>query len=158
MCDHTFGVGPDYQLPDALWAQMVRVLPSPKVRKKDGRPRMEDRHAMTAIVYVLRTGCPWTARPRSLGAPSTVHDRLQEWRAAQVFERLWQAGLLTFDTLKGLEWEWQAMDGAMTKAPLGGETGGQKPNRSRHARDHTERADGRPWPAPRHRRGGRQSP
>ena len=158
MCDHTFGVGPDYQIPDALWAQMVRVLPSPKVRKKDGRPRMEDRHAMTAIVYVLRTGCPWTALPRSLGAPSTVHDRLQEGRAAQVFERLWQAGLLTFDTLKGLEWEWQAMDGAMTKAPLGGETGGPKPNRSRHARDHTARADGRPWPAPRHRRGGRQSP
>jgi putative transposase len=158
MCDHTFGVGPDYQIPDALWAQMVRVLPSPKVRKQDGRPRMEDRHAMTAIVYVLRPGCPWKALPRSLGAPSTVHDRFQEWRAAQVFERLWQAGLLTFETLKGLEWAWQAMDGAMTKAPLGGETGGQQPHRSRQARDHTARADGRPGPAPRHRRGGRQSP
>jgi transposase len=50
MCDDAFGVGPDYQIPDALWAQMVRVLPPPKVRKKDGRPRMDDRHAMTAIV------------------------------------------------------------------------------------------------------------
>jgi hypothetical protein len=50
MCDHTYGVGPDYQIPDALWAQMVRVLPSPTVRKQDGRPRMEDRQAMTAIV------------------------------------------------------------------------------------------------------------
>ena len=74
---------------------------------------------MTAIVNGLRTGCPWKALPRSLGAPRTVHDRFQEWRAAQVFERLWQAGLRTCDTLKGLEWEWQAMDGAMTKAPLG---------------------------------------
>jgi transposase len=50
MCDHTDGVGPDDQIPDALWAQMVRVFPSPNVRKKDGRPRMEDRHAMTALV------------------------------------------------------------------------------------------------------------
>jgi putative transposase len=69
---------------------------------------------------VWRTGCPGTALPRSLGAPSTGHDRLQAWRAAQVFERLGPAGLLTCDPLNGLAWAWQAMDGAMTKAPLGG--------------------------------------
>jgi putative transposase len=120
MSEETFGVCPEYQIPDALWLQMVRVLPLPKAPKKDGRPRMADRQAMTAIVYVLRTGCQWKALPRSLGATSTVHDRFQEWREAQVFERLWQAGLLTYETLKGLDWEWQAMDGAITKAPLGG--------------------------------------
>jgi putative transposase len=93
-----FGVGPDYQIPDALWVQMMRVFPPPKARKKDGRPRMDDRQAMTAILYVLRTGCQWQALPRSLGAASSVHDRLQEWREAQVFERLWHAGLLTYDS------------------------------------------------------------
>jgi hypothetical protein len=36
-------------MPDALWVQMVRVLPLP-LPKKDGRPRMDDRHAMTAIL------------------------------------------------------------------------------------------------------------
>ena len=158
MCNDACGVGPDSQIPDALWAQMVRVLPPPKVRKKDGRPRMEDRQAMTAILSVLRTGCQWKALPRSLGAPSTVHDRFQEWREAQVFARLWQAGLLTYDTLKGLEWEWQAMDGAMTKAPLGGEKGRQESDRARQARDQAAPADGRPWPAPRRRRGRCQSP
>ena len=124
MSEETFGVGPEYHIPDALWLQMVRVLPPPKARQKDGRPRMDDRQAMTAILYVLRTGCQWKALPRSLGAASTVHDRFQAWREAQVFERLRHAGLLTYDTLKGLEWAWQAMDGAMTKAPLGGEKGG----------------------------------
>jgi transposase len=29
---------------------------------------------MSAIFYVLRTGCQWNALPRSLGASSTVHD------------------------------------------------------------------------------------
>ena len=52
--------------------------------------------------------------------PSTVHDRFQEWVAAGVFARLWQEGLLAYDAERGLEWEWQAMDGALTKAPLGG--------------------------------------
>ncbi len=158
MREEPFGVGPEDHIPDALWRHMVRVLPPPNARKKDGRPRMDDRQAMTAILSVLRAGCQWQALPRRLGAASTVYDRFQEWREAQVFERLWHAGLLTYDTLKGLEWEWQAMDGAMTKAPRGGETGGQAPDRSRDARDHTEPADGRPWPAPRGRRRQRQSP
>jgi putative transposase len=126
MPDDAYGVGLDDQIPDALWEQMGRVLPPPTPKKKAGRPRMDDRHAMTAILSVWRTGCQWKALPRRLGAPSTVHDRFQAWQEARVFERLWHAGWLLYDELKGLEWEWQAMDGAMSKAPLGGETGGQK--------------------------------
>jgi putative transposase len=52
---------------------------------------------------------------------------LQEWRAAQVFERRWPAGLLTCDPLNGLAWAWPAMDGALTKAPLGGNQVGHNP-------------------------------
>ena len=85
---------------------------------------MDDRKAMTAILHVLRTGCPWKALPCSLGASSTVHDRFQEWRRAGVFEGMWRAGVSVYDELKGLDWEWLAMDGAMTKAPLGGERDG----------------------------------
>jgi putative transposase len=88
---------------------------------------MDDRQAMTAIFYLLRTGCQWKALPHSLGASSTVHDRFQEWQQAGVFERLWQAGVLEYDRVKGLNWEWQAMDGVMTKAPLGGEATGRNP-------------------------------
>jgi putative transposase len=136
---------------------MVRVLPLLSPRKKDGRPRMDYRQVMTAILYVLRTGCQWKALPRGLGAPSTVHDHFQRWREARVFERLWQAGLLLHEELHGLAWEWQAMDGVMTKAPLGGEKGGQKPDRSREARDQTERVDRWSWHSTRSRRGRRES-
>ena len=121
MPDESLGVAPEYQIPDALWERMEALLPPPKPKKKPGRPRMDDRKAMTAIFYVLRTGCQWKALPRSLGAPSTVHDRFQQWRKAGVFEHMWRAGVLEYDELKGLDWEWLAMDGAMTKAPLGGE-------------------------------------
>jgi len=81
---------------------------------------------MEAIFYVLRTGCQWKALPRDMGAASTVHARFQEWRAAGLFARMWEAGLQGYDAVKGLDWEWQAMDGAMTKAPLGGKRDGSQ--------------------------------
>lgn len=89
---------------------------------------MPNRQAMDAIFYVLRTGCQWKALPRGLGAASTVHDRFQEWREARVFERLWQAGLQEYEEREGIEWEWQAMDGAITKAPLGGKRNRRQPD------------------------------
>ena len=99
---------------------MKLLLPLPKEKKKDGRPRIDDRKVMNAIFYALRTGCQWNAIPRTLGASSTVHDRFQEWMNDGLFERFWKAGLAEYDEIKGIDWEWQAVDGAMTKAPLGG--------------------------------------
>jgi len=120
-------VNPGWRIPDELWLYIEPLLPPERPKPKGGRPRMPDRQAMNAIYYVLRTGCQWKALPRHWGAASTVHDRFQEWRQAGVFHRLWQAGLLEYDRRKGLDWEWQAMDGAMTKAPLGGEATGPNP-------------------------------
>lgn len=90
---------------------------------------MDDRKAMSAIFYIMRTGCQWKALPRSLGAASTVHDRFQEWQQAGVFKQMWIDGLLEYDTKKGIDWEWQSMDGVMTKAPLGGKKYRPKPHR-----------------------------
>ena len=55
-----------------------------------------------------------------------MHDRFQEWRDAEVFQNMWKEGLLEYDKKKGINWEWQAMDAAMTKAPLGGKKHGTK--------------------------------
>ena len=140
----TFGVDPAYQIPDALWEVLVELLPPPRPKKVLGRPRMSDRQALTAIFYVLRTGCQWKALPRSLGASSTVHDRFRDWRQAGVFERLWHTALAFYDDQVGIEWEWQAVDGAMTKAPLGGKRYGSEPDGPRQARDQAQPADR--WP------------
>ena len=128
MAEEQVGLGPGYQMSDELWERIKTVLPPPKAKKKPGRPRMDDRKAMTAIFYVLRTGCQWKALPRCLGAASTVHDRFQEWQEASVFERLGQAGLMEYDERQGLDWDWQAMDGAITKAPLGGKRNRSQPD------------------------------
>jgi transposase len=84
-----------------------------------------DRTCADAIFYVLRTGCQWQALDQTeLCAHSTTHDRFQAWVEAGVFLRLWQAGVQRFAELHGIDWDWLAMDGALTKAPLGGENSG----------------------------------
>ncbi len=88
MTGEYMGVAQEYQIPDELWERIEALLPEPKPKKERGRPRMDNRRAMTAIFYILRTGCRWKALPRSLGAASTVHDRFQEWAQAGVFERM----------------------------------------------------------------------
>ena len=79
--DDDLGIDEKYQIPDKLWKRMKILIPPPpkkKNRDRPGRPRMDDRRAMNAIFYILRTGCQWNALPRSLGVSSTVHDRFQE--------------------------------------------------------------------------------
>ncbi len=51
----------------------------------------------------------------------------QEWEQAGFFKALWQAGLNEYDDLQGIQWEWQAVDGAMTKAPFVGTATGANP-------------------------------
>jgi putative transposase len=113
-----------YRIADALWAVLQPVLPVHVNRHRfgGGRPRVPDRQCAAAIFYVLRTGCQWGALDATdLCRCSTAHDRFQEWVAAGVFVKLWQAGVTQFDELQGIDWEWLSLDGAMTKAPCGGE-------------------------------------
>jgi transposase len=119
-----------FRVSDALWAVLEPLLPvhTNTHRFGGGRPRVPDRGCADAIFYVLRTGCQWQAlKETDLCAKSTAHDRFQEWVAAGVFLSLWQAGVEQFDELQGIDWNWLSMDGAMTKAPLGGEKTGPNP-------------------------------
>ena len=119
-----------FRISDELWAVLQPLLPVPlnTHRFGGGRPRVPDRRCADAIFYVLRTGCQWQALDQTeLCAHSTAHDRFQEWVQAGVFLKLWQAGLEQFEETCGIDWQWLSMDGAMTKAPLGGEKTGPNP-------------------------------
>jgi putative transposase len=120
-------VDSEWRISDEVWERIEPLLPVERPHPKGGRPWKPARQILDAIFYVLRTGCQWRALPRSLGASSTVHGRFQRWAEAGVFRQLWRCGLLEYDERVGIDWEWQAMDGAMTKAPLGGESTGRNP-------------------------------
>ena len=131
-----------WRIPDALWQRIEPLLPPRKPHPLGcHNPRVEDRKAMDAIFFLLRTGCQWGALSATgICSKSSAHRRFQEWVAADVFARLWQRGLEEYDELKGLDWQWLALDGAMTKAPLGGEKDRQKPHRPRQVGGQAEPA------------------
>jgi putative transposase len=137
----------NWRIPDALWEQMKPLLPTHvnTHRFGGGRPRKPDRDCADGIFFVLRTGCQWKALDATRFVPgSTAHDRFQQWVAAGVFLKLWQAGLLEYDELKGIDWKWLSMDGAMTKAPLGGEKDRPQPHRSGPKRGQAQHPRRRP--------------
>ncbi len=149
-----------FRISDELWAVLEPLLPKHvnTHRFGGGRPRVPDRQCADAIFYVLRTGCQWEALNQTeLCAKSTAHDRFQTWVEAGVFLKLWQAGVAQFDELQGIDWQWLSMDGAMTKAPLGGEKDGAQSDRPRQARRQTQSVDGGTRRADRLGRGWRQS-
>lgn len=145
-----------HQIPDALWERVEPLLPSYKVSCKGGRPRLCLRNVMTGILYVLRTGCQWKAMPEQFGSGSAIHDYFQEWTRLGIFEQLWRLALEEYDDLQGIDWQWQSLDGAMTKAPLGGEKNRAESHGSGQTRCQTLGAHGRPRGPARRRRRRRQ--
>jgi transposase len=73
-------------VPDDLWEAVAPLLPKEPPKPKGGRPRVPDRAALTGIVFVLRTGCPWRLLPKELGCGSgtTCWRRLRDWQEAGV--------------------------------------------------------------------------
>src|SRR3954465_6527047 len=133
-----------WRIPDVLWDRIVKLLP-PRPAHPLGchNPRVDDRKAMDAIFFVLRTGCQWNA----LNAPgicssSSAHRRFQEWTAAGVFVTLWAEGLEEYDELKGLDWEWLGEGGGRDKGPAGWGTDREESHGSGQAGDQAEPADG----------------
>lgn len=127
---------PAWQLSDSFWERIKPLLPKPKSRFRGrgkrrknvgGRPPADPRQIMAGILYILRTGCQWNAVPREYGSGPTVHRYFQHWTKARVCKRMWRAGLQADDEVKGLAGQWQAADGALTKAPLGGQATGPNP-------------------------------
>ena len=124
-----------WRAPDELWERVEPLLPKYRSSKQGGRPRVDRRRVFDGILYVLRTGCQWNAAPSEFGSASTLHRYFQDWTRSGVFFRLWKEALREYDALEGIDWGWQSLDGAMTKAPLGGEKNRPQSDGPRQIRD-----------------------
>jgi putative transposase len=127
-----------WELPEALWEILKPLIPPKKSNR--GRPvEVDYRRIPAGIFYVLRTGIQWQACPREkFGPPSTVYCYFSKWCELGIFKKMWEAALEIYDDSEGLDWEWQSVDGAMTKSPPGGE--GTGPNPTDRAKQGTKRS------------------
>lgn len=128
-----------WEITDEFWNKIEPLIPdfprnpAREYQRKPGggkKPRYSNRLYFSAIVYVLRTGIIWNALPRLQFENITsqaVHKKFMQWSRAGFFHSLWRAGLMEYDEMAGIAWEWQAADGSQGKAPLAQESVGPNP-------------------------------
>ena len=109
-----------WRVPDELWAEVEPVLAERDPPEGTGRKRIDQRAALDAIIFRLRSGCPWNQLPQAFPDDSSVHRTLQRWQQRGVFDRLWARLVEACDELGGGDWEWQAADGRLGTARSGG--------------------------------------
>ena len=109
-----------WAVPDALWAEIEPILVEHDPPKPTGRKRIDQRAALEAIIYRMRSGCQWNHLPSEFPDDSSVHRTFQRWVASRVFDQVWGRLISACDELGGVGWEWQSADGAMGKSRMGG--------------------------------------
>ena len=73
-------------LTDEQWALLDPLLPP---AKPGGRPRRVDlREVANAMLYLLRTGCPWRSLPHDLPPWGTVWSYFRRWRDDGTLDRI----------------------------------------------------------------------
>lgn len=106
---------------DELWAVVETLLPRQRPKPKGGRPRIDDRAALTGVLFVLKSGIPWEMLPQEMGCGSgmTCWRRLREWHEAGVWERLHEALLDRLGEADRVDWSRASLDSASVPAPGG---------------------------------------
>ncbi|MGK4578534.1 IS5 family transposase [Kitasatospora sp. HPMI-4] len=121
-----------FWLTEPLWDQFAALLPQrpqfdPAHPLGCHRRRISDRIVFDKLLQVLRFGCSYEAIADSTCSAATIRGRRDEWIGLGLFARLKQIALQAYDRVVGLVLDQIAVDGAITKAPGGGEAAGRSP-------------------------------
>ena len=76
-----------HDLSNAEWAMIQPLLPN----KPRGVPRVDDRRVINGILWRFRAGCWWRDVPACYGPRTTLFNRFTRWRAAGVWQRIFDA-------------------------------------------------------------------
>jgi len=109
-------------VPDALWEIIEPLLPPDKPPKSNGRPAVPNRQALVGILFVLRTGIPWSYLPVEMGCGSgvTCWRRLRDWQALGVWDEVYETLLAHLREIDGIDWSRAVVDSASVRAVFGG--------------------------------------
>ena len=107
---------------DELWEIVEPLLPVEPLKPKGGRPRLNDRRALTGILFVLKSGIPWEMLPQEMGCGSgmTCWRRLRDWQEAGVWDKLHRVLLDRLGQADRIDWSRASLDSASIPAPGGG--------------------------------------
>jgi putative transposase len=109
-----------WRVSEELWERINPVIEELDPPKWTGRPRIDAREAFNALIFRMRSGCQWNQLPEEFPDDSSVHRTFQRWVNLGVLDRIWAVLIEACAELDGVDWQWQAADGAMGKARFGG--------------------------------------
>lgn len=114
---------------DELWNVIEPLLPKHPPRPEGGRPPVDDRKALTGILFVLKSGIPWEMLPQEMrcGSGMTCWRRLRDWQADGVWDRLHQELLKRLREADQIDWSRASVDSSSVRAVGGGEKTGPNP-------------------------------
>jgi transposase len=123
---------------DELWAVIEPLLPAPHARRFrfPGRKPLDNRCALTGIIFVLKTGIGWEDLPQEMGCGSgmTCWRRLRDWHVAGVWQRMHAVLLAQLNRAEQIDWSRAVVDSSSVRALKGG------PKRARTLQTKAKRA------------------
>ena len=101
-----------FEVRDEVWEVVEPLLPAVEP-PTTGRPRVPDRVAFNAIVFVLVTGIAWRHLPSELGCSGvTAWRRLRDWQHAGVWKQLHETLLVELNAAGAINWTAAVVDGS----------------------------------------------
>jgi transposase len=120
-----------HELTEREWTKLAPLLP-PQTPVR-GRPAVDHRRILNAILWKLSTGVPWRDLPERYGPWATVYSRFRRWALAGVWQRVFAAVQQQADAAGRLDWEVHFVDGTVVRAhqhAAGAKGGTRQPRRS----------------------------
>lgn len=112
-------------LDDELWERIEPLLPPAKPRRfrYPGRKPVDNRKALTGILFVLRTGIGWEYLPQEMGCGSgmTCWRRLRDWQKVGIWDKIHRALLNKLRQAEKIDWSRAVVDSASVRALFGGQ-------------------------------------
>ena len=116
-------------LDDELWELIEPLLPPAKPRRfrYPGRKSIDNRKALTGVLFVLKTGIGWEYLPQEMGCGSgmTCWRRLRDWQKAGIWDKIHRVLLNKLREANKIDFSRAVVDSASVRALFGG----QKPAR-----------------------------
>jgi putative transposase len=114
-----------WHVPDELWNKIKPIILQYDPPKCTGRKRIDQRAALDAVIFRMRSGCQWNQLPKEFPDDSSVHRTFQRWIQLGLLDQIWAVLVEDCQELGGVDWQWQAADAAMSKARFGGTVSGR---------------------------------
>jgi transposase len=95
---------PLWRISDAVWSQIVAILDVYDPPAHTGRPWVDQRAALEAIVYRQLSGCSWNQLPEVFPNDRSIHRTYQRWQERGVLERLWPIIQQEVQAFRDIHW------------------------------------------------------